>query len=154
MSNRSSHRIILYATVALTGWIWGSAQAAGLYKWVDADGHTHYSEFPPAGQQAEELKPPPPVDTNAAVEALKAQKDALQRQRETADKAAQEAAKKQAEADQKKKQCESARRELDRLQNAQRIYTTDKDNNRVRLGEDQRQEQIKKTEKSIKHNCQ
>ena len=43
---------------------------------------------------------------------------------------------------------------MERLQNAQRIYKTDKDGNRVRLGEDQRQAQIKEREKIISKECQ
>jgi len=155
MSTRSSHCRAILAAAILAGCLWADAVAAGgLYKWVDQDGHTHYSEFAPPGQSAEQLKPPPPVDTGAAVDALKAQQEALQKQNEAADKAAQEAAKKKAEMAQKKQRCDAAHRELDRLQNAQRIYTTDKDNNRVRLGEDERQARIKSTEKVIQQSCQ
>jgi len=94
------------------------------------------------------------VDTDSAVGALKARQEALQKQDETADKAAQAQAKKEAEMQQKKQRCETAHRDLERLQNAQRIYKTDKDGNRIRLGEDQRQAQIKATEKVIEKNCQ
>lgn len=155
MSTRSSHCIVFLAAVILTGCLWGGvAVAGGLYKWVDKNGQTHYSEFPPPGEKAEELKPPPKVDTDSAVNALKARQEALQKRDETADKAAQAEAKKEAEMQQKKQRCETAHRNLERLQNAQRIYKTDKDGNRVRLGEDQRQAQIKATEKVIEKNCQ
>ncbi len=42
--------------------VFASSAAAGIYKWVDANGVTHYSEQPPAGAQAHEVQvsPPPP----------------------------------------------------------------------------------------------
>lgn len=34
----------------------GTAQAASLYKWTDAEGNVHYSQTPPEGQQADRMK--------------------------------------------------------------------------------------------------
>jgi hypothetical protein len=155
MNTRSSHYIVGLAAAVVAGCLWvGTAAAGGLYKWVDKDGQTHYSEFPPPGEKAQALKPPPKVDTESAVDALKAKQEAFKKQDEAADKAKQAATKKSTEMQQKKQRCETARRDLERLQNAQRIYQTDKDGNRVRLGEDQRQAQIKEREKIISKDCQ
>lgn len=155
MSIRTSNRIISMAAIVLTGCLLaGAVVAGGLYKWVDKDGQTHYSEFPPAGEKAEKLKPPPKVDTESAVDALKAKQEAYKKQTEATDKAEQTTAKKDKEIQQKKQRCETARRDLERLQNAQRIYQTDKDGNRVRLNEDQRQAQIKAREKIISKDCE
>ncbi len=41
--------------------------AAGMYKWTDAQGTVHYSQFPPAGVKAQEIRvqAPPPADEPA-----------------------------------------------------------------------------------------
>ena len=40
---------------------------AALYKWVDADGNTHYTQNPPSGGiEADVIKPPPRVNTEKA----------------------------------------------------------------------------------------
>lgn len=45
------------ALAAMVCWALGTAQAQPVYKWVDADGKTHYgSQPPPAKQDAEPLK--------------------------------------------------------------------------------------------------
>jgi len=42
--------------------IWVAIASAGIYKWVDEEGVTHYSETPPSHQRAKEVQvaPPPP----------------------------------------------------------------------------------------------
>ena len=40
---------------------------ARMYKWVDEDGNTQYTQSPPPGDiESEVIKPPPKVDTEAA----------------------------------------------------------------------------------------
>lgn len=43
------------ACLALMLWVWSAHAVAGVYKWVDEKGVVHYSERPPAGQQAAEM---------------------------------------------------------------------------------------------------
>lgn len=49
-------RIPLLVLIALTVWV-GAAQAARTYKWVDEDGVTHYSQYPPPEGEAEIIEP-------------------------------------------------------------------------------------------------
>ena len=62
-----------------------SNSQAALYKWVDADGNTHYTQSPPTGGiEADVIKPPPKIDTNKALDQLDEQQkylDGLQEER-------------------------------------------------------------------------
>lgn len=49
-------RIPLFVLIALAVGI-GAAQAARTYKWVDEDGVTHYSQYPPPEGEAEIIEP-------------------------------------------------------------------------------------------------
>jgi len=125
-----------------------------MYKWVDDEGNVQYSQNPPPGSKAAEVvKPPPKVDTEGATQALSEQEAQFKGRQEAAGKEAEEAEKTAAEAAQKKQACESARKNLERLQNAQRIFKKDAAGNRSRVSEEERQQSIKKAEESIKKNC-
>ena len=57
------YRIILL----LWGFIFSGTVVAELYKWVDADGNTHYTQSPPPdGIAVDTIKPPPKVNTESA----------------------------------------------------------------------------------------
>jgi len=47
--------------VALCATLAGSARAADVYRWTDANGVVHFSDAPPAHVQAEKKEMPPPV---------------------------------------------------------------------------------------------
>lgn len=49
-------RIPLFVLIALAVGL-GAAQAARTYKWVDDDGVTHYSQYPPPDGEAEIIEP-------------------------------------------------------------------------------------------------
>lgn len=55
----------------------GSAGAAGLYKWTDAQGHVHYTQDPPPQGQFKELTPPPAPPETVPDEALQKARDEL-----------------------------------------------------------------------------
>jgi hypothetical protein len=127
--------------------------AAGAYKWVDKDGNVQYSDRPPPGVQAEEIKPPPAVDTTAARKKLeKTQKKAATRAKE-AETAKAEAEKSAAETAARKTACEQARHAVERLSTAQRIYQTTQGGDRVRLGAEEVEKRLAEARKSEAENC-
>ena len=127
--------------------------AATLYKWVDADGHTHYTqEPPPPGSKGETIKPPRPVDSAAAqkeTEELEKSLNATEDARAKGEKTAKEDADYAA---QKKQKCEQAKQRLEKAQMPLTSFV-DKDGTRRRASEEERQQQIKESEKQVKEFC-
>jgi len=146
--NRSIYtgfRVVAFCMIA------GNVHAA-FYKWVDEEGNTNYSEWEPIGIEAEELSPPPGVDTEAAIEALEEQQEKvtnLQNRRKV--KAKYDGIDEQ-NANIKKKNCEKARARLASYARPG-VRLVQDDGDRVRLTEEQRQAQIATSNEMIKEHC-
>ncbi len=129
--------------------------SANVYKWVDEDGETHYSQIPPKEQQVELIKAPPPpaIDPNKAQQQL----DQLIEQ-QSADRKAQDEQRKQAvrSAEQeniRQQNCQTAKRNLQQYQDNPGRRSIDEDGNVVHLKEEDRQQKIKQQQQSIKEFC-
>jgi len=133
---------LLFALVPL-------CQAGPIYKWVDAQGVTHFDAQPPAGQAATLVTPaignapaPPPrpaVPASTPVGDQKAVDTKVKKQ--IAD---QEVA--------RKAYCEKARTNLAQLENNPRVREEVNGEQR-RLTEEERQARLKETRKGIEENC-
>lgn len=128
-----------------------SVTAAQIYKWVDAEGTTHFGAQPPAGQTAETLSrvaAPPKPSAQPAIGEQAEDPDAQQRDIER--KVKQQVATQEAE---RKRYCETLRTNLAQLENNPRVRV--EDNGEVRrVTEDERQERITETRLKIGENCQ
>ena len=131
----------------------GNAHAA-IYKWVDENGNVQYTETPPpADVKAETIQPPPQtVDTETATKQLSEEErqfEELRKQRleqeEEGDKAAADLALQE-------KNCQMARERLASYTRP-RVRFVQEDGTRVTATEEERQEQIKKSEDMIKEFC-
>ena len=142
-------RIILTTSLLLA--LSASAMASQVYKWVDAQGVTHFGSQPPQGQSAtsintsapqpkavEEEQPAPTFESIADPEQAAFDK-----------KAKEEVAAKEAE---RKKYCEDVRTNLAQLENNPQIRV-EVDGEVRRLGEDERQQRITEAKKAIAENC-
>lgn len=121
---------------------------AALYKWVDANGVTHYSETPPQGGKATTLNV---RQSNAAATAAPQEDWSAKEadfQRRKMDTAAQER-------DQlaRKQQCAEARDHLARMKDASRIYQVNADGQRVYLDDKSAAASIANLEAVISKNC-
>lgn len=125
-----------------------------MYKWVDKEGNTHYTQQPPpAGIESEKLNPPPAFDSSEAVKTLEEQQEYLDTEREKREKhkkALQRAADDKARL---KKNCDSNRARLKSLTDKPRVMSVQADGSVIRLTEEKRQEEIAKAEKAIKEFC-
>lgn len=160
-------RIILTGSLLLA--LSGSVMASQVYKWVDAQGVTHFGAQPPQGQDAtsvstgaaqpKEVKPtfenPYPVQPKAEEKAAapapaepgKASSD--EQQKALDEKVKSDVAKQEAE---RKKYCDTMRTNLAQLQNNPRVRV--EENGQLRfLGEEERQAKMAETKKSIDENC-
>src|SRR5690606_6865985 len=127
-----------------------STMAAQVYKWVDAQGVTHFGAQPPEGQTAQTLNtvtPPPKV---AATEPSASENSApLVDQKKIDHKVKQQVAEQEAEL---KRYCETLQTNLAQLQNNPRVRV--EENGEVRrLKEEERQARIAETQQKINERC-
>jgi hypothetical protein len=104
------------------------AHAEQLYKWTDAQGKVHYTDQLPTGN-AQTIKTSTPTPgqaetTTQATQSLNAQDQAYQKRRKEAEDARAKADKEAEQARVARENCDRARKNLDTLNNAMRVYTT------------------------------
>lgn len=135
----------------------GSSLAAAdqVYKWVDEQGHVHFSQTPPPGTkvQAQQVTVSPAAPDPQSLQ----NSQQLQKQIDDQNKAAQDAAAKNkpdpaAEA-QKKQHCDDLRSKLVVLQNSGRAATSDAQGNLTYLDDAARAKQEAAIQDEISKDC-
>ncbi len=140
---------LLSATLLLA-----SGVNAEIYKWVDENGQTHYTQQPPESGQAETIQvpPPPPIDDTAA------EVEELIEQQEAAEKSAREAEQEQQQEAERlaaiQKNCEIAQANLKLYQDNPGRRMMDEAGNVYRLTEEERQQKIEESRQQIEEFCQ
>lgn len=141
-------RMILTSSLLLA--LSATAMAGQVYKWVDAQGVTHFGAQPPQGQQATSINtaapPPKPTEHEAPAtfdSAADPEQEAIER------KVKQQIAAQEAE---RKKYCESVRTNLAQLENNPRVRV-ETDGEMRRLNEEERQQRIGEAKQAIADNC-
>lgn len=141
-------RMILTSSLLLA--LSAPAVASQVYKWVDAQGVTHFGAQPPQGQQATSINtaapPSKPAESKAAAtfdNEADSEQGAIDR------KVKQQVATQEAE---RKKYCESVRTNLAQLENNPRVRI-EVDGEVRRLTEEERQQRIGEAKKAIADNC-
>jgi hypothetical protein len=131
-----------------------AAVQAGMYKWVDPQGVTHYGDQPPPGQATQPLSPPPPPASGS-----QAQEKSLMEQSEAADKARLEAQKSAAEAEKARQaaakraeHCKKIRERIDYMQAHPRLLVL-KSGAPEMMPEEERQSEIADLEAEYAKNC-
>ncbi|MGH8436612.1 MAG: DUF4124 domain-containing protein [Pseudomonas sp.] len=145
-------RMILTGSLLLA--LSATAMASQVYKWVDAQGITHFGAQPPQGQDATSINtvaapPKLPVPTAAPAPAPAPDSPADTEQKAIDDKVKKDVATQEAE---RKKYCETVRTNLAQLQNNPRLREVVNGETR-RLTEEERQGRITESEKAIAENC-
>lgn len=129
---------------------------AAIYKWVDENGQTVYSETPPPkGTAATRLKeaPPPPVDPNAAMESLRNRAEAFDERQEERGEQENETQQSTEREKQIQENCERLRNNLEVLTTNNQVREKTGENQYSVLGEEQRQARIKETRERIQKEC-
>ncbi|PIF49413.1 uncharacterized protein DUF4124 [Pseudomonas sp. 29] len=135
--------LLLTLLIGLSPW----CMAAQIYKWVDAQGVTHFDAQPPPGQPSTTMQTPSsPPTTPAAMPGS----GVLGDQKAIDNKVKKQVADQQ---EQLKQFCEQARTNLAQLQNNPRLREEVEGQMR-RLDDAQRQERIVEAQKQIADNCQ
>ncbi|MBD8496461.1 DUF4124 domain-containing protein [Pseudomonas syringae] len=140
-------RMIL--SVALSMGMGMSAHAAQIYKWVDAQGVTHFDATPPAGQPINPVDiQKPPMTGSVTPPAPTPEADAQQR-------AIDDKVKKEVKANETRRSalCETMRTNLAQLRNNPRVREPVAGGGFKRLNEQERQVRIQEAEKTIAEYC-
>lgn len=137
-----------------------AAAEAKLYKWVDANGETHYSETLPRGQKGTEVQSQPaPAPSNDAgtgnAEGRKQfeEQSESNRQRKQAEQEQSEAEIRRQNA-LKQSRCDKARRDLELLQKQGRIYSLGPNGEKIYMDDEARAANIEKAIKEASENCE
>lgn len=135
---------------------WVMPAEAAIYKWVDENGQTVYSETPPPkGTATTRLKepPPPPVDPNAAMESLRNQAKAFEQRQEEQNKTENDTRQSAEREKQIQKNCEQLRKNLEVLTTNNQVREQTGDEQHRVLAEEERQARIKETRELIQKEC-
>ncbi len=150
-----NYYVVIFSLVCLLGI--SSISYAKLYKWVDADGNTHYTQQqPPDGVVTEDIKLPASVniDTEQAVKSFEEQQKKRQKQSEAREKEQKEQMRQEGHAELKKDNCKKAKAKLKNVQSSGRIRAVDEHGNVVRASEEERQRRIKDAQEKIEKWCE
>lgn len=143
--------IVVFVVIGITTSSW-----AGMYRWVDEDGNTVYSQHaPPGAIESTVIKPPPPP----AVDPEEAQKKLNQTMQKLDDASEdRELTRKKQEEEQKasatrETNCAHARHNLENLLTRVRALVRTSDGEYVRLTEEERQKRIQEAKEQVSKNC-
>ena len=135
-----------------------SASGAGIYKWVDKNGKTHFGDRPPvhaAQSQEVKIRDIPQADRQVPSDAERRARqnlllESFERQR---------AEKKQAAAEEKERrqklarQCVRARHNLQQMQSSSYLYDLDDSGQKVIRSDKDREQTTRELEQAIAKNC-
>jgi len=136
--------------------LFATATFAEIYKWVDKNGQTHYSQQAPRDIATTVIKTPPPpaIDPNIAQQQI----DELINQQKSEDQLRLETQnQQQIDAENKANQernCKIAQQQLQQYQNNPGRRIMDADGNATRLAEEERQQKIQESQENITKYCQ
>lgn len=132
-----------------------TAGADQVYRWVDKDGHVHYSQTPPASTgvnaQTVNIVPPAPDPTTLQNEQNLAQQ--MQDKNKQAQDAQQKDQVAQQQKDQQKKECDYLQQRLAILQQSGRVATVDAQGNKNYISDDDRAKQMQQLQDQISKEC-
>jgi len=154
MNRNSLFRAILLIALIIS---WVTSLEARVYRWVDENGVTIYSQTPPPGQvEAETIAPPPPppTDANETWENLNQQWQEMQDREDARKDQKEETTNKEETREARAKNCEAAQHNLKRLVEGRfRMRIKEPDGGYRRLPAEERQAKIEKARQVIQDNC-
>ena len=154
MDTRISRRILQTALLGLG--LAASLAYAAAYKWVDEQGVTHFSQFPPTGRQVETIATPksPPADNAPTSPSPAAEPAAKAPDQPPADGTPKtEAEAKQQLAAVRQENCRRARANLNTLTTGGRLRYTDAEGTVRYLSDEERAQRVEEAQKQIEQYC-
>ena len=126
--------------------------SADLYKYVDKNGKTVYSDTPPADVDAKRMSAPPPPASGNAKTYVERDKEAQKAQQKSGEDAKKAAEKEKAEA-QKKLRCEQAKSNLQIYTDGGRILKSNANGERDYMSDEEIEAERVKTQKIVDEAC-
>jgi hypothetical protein len=148
--------LFLGLTVVLCSSVAGSAfgQSRQMYSWTDENGVVHFTDNRPEGQEVTVHDIPDSESQTDTVlqEQLETDNEISpgQQRREEMTQRRQEA---QAEADESAVECAAARALVERLEPHRRVFLVDEEGETVRMGDEERVDQVAEANAFIEENC-
>lgn len=129
-----------------------SAYSAGVYKWTDADGNTHYGDRPQGTAEKLNIKSAPTPDKQHRERMKKQDRllSVLKDERETKKTDKQLLEQQKAK---RKEQCNTAKNDLEKYKTAGYLYKLDQQGKRVVLEGKEYAQALLKSEESVTHWC-
>ncbi|MFT5594156.1 MAG: hypothetical protein ACI8SR_002545 [Oceanicoccus sp.] len=142
-------------TLLFTLVIFTPAHAGQVYKWIDENGQTHFSQFPPEKTASENVAIDTPKAANAKQANEQLQKMRQQLHEQVVDRTTESEEEKQAAADAERmaENCKKANQRLIDLQNNGRIYKTLENGEREWYDEKGRENLIQDAQKDVTKYC-
>jgi hypothetical protein len=136
-----THLFMAFCTTALV--LAAPVSAQQIYKWVDENGKTHYSESPPDKGKAKKVEPPASAPTSgvppkSARSTSELELEFRQRQTARAEAARKEEAEEEKQRRDAKRECIRARNQLEELRQQVPLYTLNEKGERVYLTDKER----------------
>lgn len=154
-------RITVAKVHALVGLALGLALAAPLqadeiYKWVDEEGVTHYSQQPPPSGDAARVgvDRPPDEEIERERQEMEETGERLDARREERREAEQQARKEAGEREEREERCADLRSSLKKLTENRRLLVPDGEGDVRRMGEEERQERVAERRRQIEEECE
>lgn len=149
---------LVSALVLSLSWLGvGNTVNAGMYKWVDDEGQTIYSQQPPPnGHKARQISPPPapPADASNTQDSIRKLNEKLDAMAEERRKTSEEKRKRKVAKAEKEKRCSTARQDLKTLNERppNTLYHMP-DGTWKRLTPEERAKRIEMLNNAIEKNC-
>ena len=126
--------------------------SAALYKYVDKNGKTVYSDTPPTDADAKQISAPPPPATSNGKTYVEREKEAQKGREKSAEEAKKTAEKDKAE-QQKKLRCEQAKGNLQIYTDGGRILKSNANGERDYMSDEEIEAERAKTQKIVDEAC-
>lgn len=129
--------------------------SASVYKWVDADGNTHFGDRPPANASSREVKVNAPEVNNdaSAQERQQRMQDFLSEQQNEREARQAEQAKLAEQEAKKAELCTRMRAELKNLARVSTFYRLDENGDRVYVTDEENEQVRKDFRRKVKEAC-
>jgi hypothetical protein len=126
-----------------------------VYTWRDASGKVHYSDTPPTGTDAKQLRGGATVsnDGGAQRRSINEQEQEFRKRRAASEEKRTKSEKEIAEADIKRKDCEQARSQLKALESGERMTKFNDKGERVFLEDAERTQEADRLRKQVEQLC-
>jgi len=130
-------------------------QADEIYKWVDEEGVTHYSQQPPLSGDAARVgvDSPPDEELERERQEMEATGERLKARREERREAERQAQTNASEREQREQRCSDLRSSLSKLTENRPLLVPDGEGNVRRLPEEERQERVAERRRQIEEEC-